>query len=96
MQGSPFSDHWPYVTQPVRNFVELTGAFETFLFAVGDAPNSPLRTQMSSTHWNLEGSPSATAPDYSPDPKQSHVQILMTDGNRHADNTAYRCACSQR
>ena len=34
---------------------------------VGNETGSPLRTQMSSSRLNLEGSPAAAAPDYSPD-----------------------------
>ena len=68
------------------------------LLVVGNAPNSPLQTQMSSTHWNLEGSPSAAAPDYSPDSKPSHVQDAMTNGNGDAIKPAYRCtySCQRR
>lgn len=80
----------------VSQCLKLTGPLKTILFAAGDAPNSPLHTQMSSTHWNLEGSPSAAAPDYSPDSKQSHVQTVMTNGNRRVDKTAYRYTCCQR
>lgn len=58
------------------------------LLAPGDAAESQLHTLMSSTRMNLEGSPSAAAPDYSPESKPGLMQ--------HVEDDHIRYGCCQR